>query len=254
MDEPVDYGNWVPKNLLYSAIVLIIILIIFSLFPLLLILRIILWVLSVVLLFACCYLFLLYYHFTANNKELQYKIWDFVVQKLPWNGKGKALDVGTGAGALAIRVAKHYPHSKIYGIDSWGKMWNYSKRMCEKNAEIEGVSSRTSFQKTSACKLPFNDEEFDAIVSNFVFHEVRNTKDKTKAIKEAFRVLKKGGSFVLQDIFKKKRKFGTIETLISNFKKWGVEEVNYEYIIDEIEFPKILRAEFSSAILFYGIK
>jgi len=36
---------------------------------------------------------------------------------------------------------------------------------------------RTKFQKADASDLPFNNEEFDAIVSNFVFHEVRSVKD-----------------------------------------------------------------------------
>jgi ubiquinone/menaquinone biosynthesis C-methylase UbiE len=39
-------------------------------------------------------------------------------------------------------------------------------------------------------KLPFADEHFDAVVSNFVFHEVKDVKDKRAVIKEALRVLK----------------------------------------------------------------
>ena len=95
---------------------------------------------------------------------------------MPWNGQGKGLDIGTGAGPLAIQLAKTYPESKVSGIDYWGKLWNYSKNMCEKNAKIEGVADQTSFKRASASKLPFEDEEFDAIVSNFTLEIIVNRK------------------------------------------------------------------------------
>lgn len=40
----------------------------------------------------------------------------------------------------------------------------------------------------------------DAAVSNFVFHEVRTQPDKRQVVREALRVVKKGGSFAFQDM------------------------------------------------------
>jgi ubiquinone/menaquinone biosynthesis C-methylase UbiE len=200
------------------------------------------------------YLFYLFYKFSVNNKDLQYKVWNLVIDKLSWNGKGKALDIGTGAGALAILLTKRFPESKVWGIDYWGKMWNYSKFKCEKNAKVEGVANQVVFQKAHASKLPFKDGEFDAIMSNFVYHEVRDTKDKTKLISESFRVLKKGGAFSLQDIFKSKKKFGDIEHLIREIKNWGIEEVNFIETTQEIPIPKLLKFELKTMGLLYGVK
>ena len=52
--------------------------------------------------------------------------------------------------------------------------------------------------------MDFPDETFDAAVSNFVFHEVRTAKDKRDVVKEALRVVKKGGAFSFQDMFSQK--------------------------------------------------
>ena len=216
--------------------------------------RIILWVILGLILLPFSYLIYLYYQFSANNNQLQHKIWDFVIHKLPWNGHGKALDIGTGAGALAIELAKRFPESSVWGIDYWGKLWNYSKLQCEKNAKFEGVVNQVVFQKASASNLPFKDGEFDAIVSNFVYHEVRDIKDKRKAINESFRVLKKGGAFSLQDTLKNQKKFGPIEDLIRQIKEWGVQEVNFINLVDEIPIPKLLKIELKTMGLLYGVK
>jgi ubiquinone/menaquinone biosynthesis C-methylase UbiE len=196
----------------------------------------------------------LYFQFSIHNKKLQYKVWNLVIEKLSWDGRGKALDIGTGAGALAIELAKKFSESIIWGIDYWGKLWNYSKIKCEKNAKIEGVGNRVVFQKATASNLPFKDGEFDAIVSNFVYHEVRDMKDKKKLISESFRVLKKGGAFSLQDTLKNEKKFGKIEKLIRDIKEWGVQEIKFIETAHEIPMPNLLKFELKTMGLLYGIK
>ncbi len=46
----------------------------------------------------------------------------------------------------------------------------------------EKVAEQVVFQKASASSLPFNDESFDAAVSNLVFHEVADKADKSEFI------------------------------------------------------------------------
>ncbi|MFW9990362.1 MAG: class I SAM-dependent methyltransferase [Candidatus Odinarchaeota archaeon] len=201
------------------------------------------------------YLIYLYYRFSVNNKELQYKVWNLVIQNLHWNGRGKILDIGTGAGPLAIEIAKKFPESLVWGVDYWGgKLWNYSKLKCQNNARIEEVADRVIFQKVNASNMPFKDNEFDAIVSNFVYHEVNNIKDKKRLIIESFRVLKKGGAFSLQDTFKNRKKFGIIEELINHIKGWGVQEVNFIDTTKKIIMPNFLKFELKHMGILYGIK
>lgn len=240
--------------MIYFFIFIFLLLLIPTLFLIVPLLKIVLWVIAGIWVLPFTYLMYLYFFFSANNNEIQYKIWDLVLQKLPWNGQGKALDVGTGAGGLAIQLAKRFPESDVWGIDYWGKTWNYSKLQCEKNAKIEGVADRLIFQKASASNLPFKDGEFDAIVSNFVYHEVRDTKDKRKLIKESLRVLKKGGNFSFQDTFKNNRRYGILEDLISHINGWGIQQVNFTETINEISIPKLLKAELKTMGVLYGIK
>ena len=240
--------------MIYLFIFVFLILLIPTLFPIFPLLKIVLWVIAGIWVLPFTYLLHLYSFFSANNKEIQYKIWDLVIEKLPWNGQGKALDIGTGAGGLAIQLAKRFPESNVWGIDYWGKTWNYSKQQCEKNAKIEGVAERLIFQKASASNLPFNDSEFDAIVSNFVYHEVRDTKDRRKLINESLRVLKKGGNFSLQDTFNNKKKYGKLEDLINQIKEWGIQQVTFAEILDEISVPKLIKPELKNMGVLYGNK
>ena len=99
--------------------------------------------------------------------------------------------------------------------------------MCERNAKIRGVSDRVTFQKASASSLPFSDEYFDVVVSNLVFHEVGDAPDKREVIREALRVVKKGGMFAFQDLFLMKRIYGDIENLIEDIRSWGLRRVEF---------------------------
>ena len=137
------------------------------------------------------------------------------------------LDIGCGAAALTVRCAKTFPKAQITAMDYWGVEWSYAKEQCEKNARIEGVADRISFQKGDAAKLDFADETFDAAVSNFVFHEVRTAKDKRDVVKEALRVVKKGGVFSFQDMFSQKALYGDMELFVRELKAEGISEVHY---------------------------
>ena len=91
---------------------------------------------------------------------------------LGFDGRGTLLDVGCGSGALSIRAALTWPEAQVTGIDYWGVAYGYGQPMCEKNAESEGVGFRCAFRHGDANKLDFPDESFDAVVSNYVYHNV----------------------------------------------------------------------------------
>jgi ubiquinone/menaquinone biosynthesis C-methylase UbiE len=172
------------------------------------------------------------YQFSSQGGNVQEKVWELVLSNLDWNGEGKALDIGCGNAALTIKLAHQYSRARIIGIDYRGKKWEYSKGICEKNAKIEGVGKRVSFQKASASKLPFREDYFNAAVSNLVFHEVSDTEAKREVIQEALRVVKKGGRFAFQDLFLLKRVYGEMDELIATLKSWGITKAEFVRIYE----------------------
>ena len=240
-NETVDYGNWVPKKMLWILLGIALILVASSFLHVPFFVQIILWIVAAFFLFLLFYMSWAYYLFAKNGNELQHNIHHAMIDKLSWNGEGKALDIGTGSGACAINVAKKIWNSKVTGIDTWGKAWSYSLKVCENNATVEGVGEQTNFQRASAADLPFDDGEFDAAVSNFVFHEVRDAKDKREVVQEALRVVKKGGAFSFQDLFLSEKIYGEIEDLLKTIRDWGIEEVHFTNTADLVNISRILR-------------
>ena len=96
--------------------------------------------------------------------------------------------------------------------------------MCEKNADREGVGSRCTFQHGDANRLDFPDESFDAVVSNYVYHNIIGA-DKQKLLLETLRVLKKGGVFALNDDMKP-RMYGEMEAFAQELRDMGYADVH----------------------------
>ena len=99
---------------------------------------------------------------------------------------------GGESGALTIACAKRNPQGKMTGLDRWGKEYaSFNNLLCVQNVKAEGINN-IDFQKGDANKLPFADESFDAVVSNYVYHNIPG-KNKQELLFETLRVLKKVG-------------------------------------------------------------
>ena len=236
----IDYGNWVPRRLIYGSVTLGILFLVAAIwFNYLLIIALLLFFVTTFFVYAR-------YKFSASGGNVQQSVWKLVLTNLNWDGKGKVLDIGCGNGALTIMLAKKYPEAQVTGIDYWGKRWEYSKKNCEQNAQAEGVNKQVSFQKANAAALPFDDGYFDGAVSNFVFHEVSSVKDKREVIREALRVVKRGGKFAFQDEFLVKKIYGNPDELLNTIKSWGISKVeliktcNAQFIPRALKLPLFL--------------
>ena len=153
------------------------------------------------------------------------KVHRTILSNLDFDGNGHLLEVGCGSGALAIRAALTWRNAKIVGLDYWGAIYNYSKAVCEKNACSEGVGDRCEFIHGDANKLDFPDESFDAVISNYVYHNITGA-DKRALMLESLRVLKKGGVFALHDSMKP-RMYGDMNAFAQELRDMGFERVEF---------------------------
>ena len=221
------YGNWMSAPVFYMvggllALAAVLAVLSFTVFRL--------TALGVIFVIAAIILLVLLFWITWIRRQYAFggggmmeRVHQAVLSHLDYDGKGKLLDVGCGSGALSIRAALTWPETKVTGIDYWGVAYGYGLAMCEKNAAGEGVGSRCTFQHGDANKLDFPDDRFDAVVSNYVYHNITGA-DKQALLLESLRVLKKGGVFALNDDMKP-RMYGDMEAFVQKLRDMGYEDV-----------------------------
>jgi len=253
-DYKPDYGNWVPDKLVTVFLLIFCISCALSIIVSIGAVRITFIIISIISWIFSIYLTYAYWLLCKNDGELQRRFCSTLLERLEWDGQGKALDIGTGNGRIAVYLATNYRTSQITGIDCWGNPWTYSKNICERNAEIEGVADRVSFQRASAVSLPFEDGEYDLVISNYVFHAIKLV-DRKSLVKEALRVLKNGGIFAFQDLFNKQF-YGDIELFFEEIKTWGLKEVKLIDTSDYLYIPVTLRIDHmaGNSRILYGVK
>jgi ubiquinone/menaquinone biosynthesis C-methylase UbiE len=105
---------------------------------------------------------------------------------------GKALDVGTGTGWLAIGFAQGLPGVHVVGLD----LSDVVLELARENAQESGVSSRVSFEKGDAQDMPFEDDTFDLVISSNTLHLMKNP---VMMFDEIQRVLRPDGRFLISD-------------------------------------------------------
>ena len=226
-----DYKNWMPKGMIYAFLAAFLgcaaVLAIFSLTLTEGTLKTILTVVFAVLTLLFCVLtkwsILMYRAFDYNGKrQMAKQIIEGTAAYVYLPDGGKCLDVGCGSGALAIAVAKRNPKAEVIGVDRWGKEYaSFSRTLCENNAKAEGVT-HVYFSQGDATKLRFQDETFDAVCSNYVYHNIPG--DRQAYLLETLRTLKKGGTFAIHDIMSR-TKYGDMQAFVQKLKDMGYEKV-----------------------------
>ena len=226
-----DYKNWMPKGMVYSFLFAFLGCgIAAAAFGLLLpgstlktVLAIAFAVIALIFCGLTIWSFSMYRAFDYNGKrQMARQIIEGTASYVSLPEGGKVLDVGCGSGALGIAVGKRNPRAEIVGIDRWGKEYaSFSKGLCESNARAEGVS-RITFRQGDATHLDFPDETFDAVVSNYVYHNIPG--DRQQYLLETLRVLKKGGIFAIHDIFSKS-KYNDMNVFVQKLNNMGYEDV-----------------------------
>ncbi|MBQ3512763.1 MAG: class I SAM-dependent methyltransferase [Lachnospiraceae bacterium] len=110
----------------------------------------------------------------------------------------RVLDICTGTGINAIKIAKRRPACNVIGIDISKDMLRIAKNKAEKEK-----MKNLKLAYMDAQNLKFKEETFDKILISLVLHEME--EECARAIlSEAKRVLKKDGELIITEWEKKK--------------------------------------------------
>ncbi|MCC2685153.1 MAG: hypothetical protein K0R75_2052 [Paenibacillaceae bacterium] len=111
----------------------------------------------------------------------------------------RVLDVGTGRGLLAIAAAKR--GCQVIAIDKWSAkdLSGNGKEALEKNRRAEQAPP-IEVMDGDVTSMPYEDRSFDAVVSNFVIHNIKSKEERGKAVEQMWWVLKPKGTLVISDI------------------------------------------------------
>ena len=149
------------------------------------------------------------------------RIVDKIAEAVQIPDHAKVLEVGCGRGALTLAVAKRNPTAMVIGIDPYDPKADpeNTKEAAEANAKAEGIK-RAVFLYGNALKVEFPDATFDFVLSNYVYSQVP-VEDRLSLLVESFRTLKKGGRFLIHDIFTPGVYGGDRDFLLRQLKKLG---------------------------------
>lgn len=123
-----------------------------------------------------------------------------LLDRIPWRGDERVLDVGCGRGLLTVAAAHRVPRGSVVGVDVWNPTALSGNRASSvlDNASLEGVHN-VEARQADARELPFPDASFDVVVSNYVVHELKTRAEREKVMREIARVLKPGSHVALID-------------------------------------------------------
>ncbi len=118
----------------------------------------------------------------------------FISEKTNLSKGDRALDLCTGTGSVAAELARQVDENgAAVGLDFSGGMLKKAKEKTKKlNLE------RLFLVQSYAHQLSFKDSSFDGVTCSHAFYELKG-EERTMAIEEVARVLKKGGRFCLME-------------------------------------------------------
>ena len=102
------------------------------------------------------------------------------------------LDLGCGTATLTIAIKQTVPQATVRGLDGDAKILAIARDKARKAGVEILLDVGMSYE------LPYNDSVFDRVVSSLFFHHLTK-ENKSRTLREVYRVLKPGGHLHVAD-------------------------------------------------------
>ena len=171
-----DYGNWMSNPVFYmvggvTVLAAVLAILSFAVFVIP-ILAFLFMLIAAAFLAILVWIAWIRWQYSFSGGRIMERVYQTILPYMDYDGKGTLLEIGCGSGALSIYAALTWPETKVIGVDYWGAIYHYTQSICEKNALTEGVADRCEFRHGDANTLDFPNESVDAVVSNYVYHNI----------------------------------------------------------------------------------
>jgi ubiquinone/menaquinone biosynthesis C-methylase UbiE len=144
-------------------------------------------------------------------------------------GPAKVLDIGAGTGRSTLMVLESRPQTTVVALDLFAQSFKHhfgekasGEDWLRGNLRAAGVEQRAEIRTGDMRELPFAAAEFDAIVSAYAIDHLPR-EGSSQALREAARVVKPGGEFLLMLVHKDKWMKMTFGPLLFHGGTRGVE-------------------------------
>ena len=145
----------------------------------------------------------------------------------------RVLDLGCSFGGLTRVFARKLPNAEVIGIDLSAAALTYAHMVSER-AKI-----RVHYRQVDAEQTGYEDESFDVVTAFLLLHEVP-TPVRIRILKEAYRILRPGGTLMFLDI-PPYSALSPVEAWFESFDDRGNGENFWSSFLDS-DFPAVLKS------------
>lgn len=160
--------------------------------------------------------------------------------------KDRVLDAGCGVGGSSIFLAAYYG-CNVTGITISAQQVRHAREY----AKSHNVNKLTTFFVADYTNVPYGESSFDVI---WAIESVCHATNKKDFLKEAYRLLRKGGRIIIADGFQSKYPLtGEEEALLKkSFRGWGVSSLEIDTVfydgLNKLKFRHIIEQDVTSLI------